>query len=96
GADGDLIQPLLSCSFLVVDELGKGRNTEWENGVVDELISARYNAGRTTLFTSNHPPEGGPPGDSLGERLGERILSRLWELCTVHRMEGEDFRRDRR
>ena len=92
----DLIEPLLSCDFLVIDELGKGRNTEWENGVVDELISARYNAGRTTLFTSNHAPEGGPPGDSLQERLGDRILSRLWELCTVHGVEGEDYRKRKR
>ena len=96
GSDKDLIQPLLSCDFLVIDELGKGRNTEWENGVVDELISARYNAGRTILFTSNHVPEGGPAGDSLQDRLGDRILSRIWELCTMHRVEGEDFRKQKR
>jgi len=92
----DLIEPLLSCDFLVIDELGKGRNTEWENGIIDELISARYNAGRTTLFTSNHVPEGGPRGDSLQERLGDRILSRIWEICTVHRVEGEDYRKQKR
>ena len=94
GSNKDLIQPLLSCDFLVIDELGKGRNTEWENGVVDELISARYNAGHTIFFTSNHAPEGG--GDSLQDRLGDRILSRIWELCTVHRVEGEDFRKQKR
>jgi len=94
GSDKDLIQPLLACDLLVIDELGKGRNTEWENGVVDELISARYNAGRTIIFTSNHAPEGG--GDSLDDRLGSRILSRIWELCTVHQVAGEDFRKQKR
>ncbi|MFH1529292.1 MAG: ATP-binding protein [Pseudomonadota bacterium] len=86
----DLLQSLGSCEFLVIDELGKGRNTPWENDVVDTLISSRYNTGKTTLFTSNHPPEG---PDSLMDRLGERVVSRIWERCTMHGMTGDNYRR---
>ena len=91
GSGGDdLLQSLGSCEFLVIDELGKGRNTAWETDVVDSLISSRYNTGKTTLFTSNYAPEG---SDSLMERLGERIVSRIWERCTMHGMTGENYRR---
>ncbi len=86
----DLLQSLGSCEFLVIDELGKGRNTPWETDVVDTLISSRYNTGKTTLFTSNYPPEG---TDSLMTRLGERIVSRIWERCTMHGITGENYRR---
>lgn len=85
-----LLQTLGSCELLVIDELGKGRNTPWETDVVDTLISSRYNTGKTTLFTSNYPPEG---PESLMERLGERIVSRIWERCTMHGMTGENYRR---
>jgi DNA replication protein DnaC len=86
----DLLQSLGSCELLVIDELGKGRNTPWETDVIDSLISSRYNTGKTTLFTSNYPPEG---PDSLMERLGERIVSRIWERCTMHGMTGDNYRR---
>jgi len=54
--DGDspVMLPLVHVELLVIDELGKGRNTEWEETVLDDLISRRYNAGRTTLCTTNY------------------------------------------
>ncbi len=54
--DGYLMMPLVDVELLVIDELGKGRGTEWEETVLDDLISRRYNAGRTTLCTTNFDP----------------------------------------
>ncbi|MCP4873536.1 MAG: ATP-binding protein [Proteobacteria bacterium] len=54
--DGYLMMPLVNVELLVIDELGKGRGTEWEETVLDDLISRRYNAGRTTLCTTNFDP----------------------------------------
>jgi len=54
--DGYLMTPLVDVELLVIDELGKGRGTEWEETVLDDLISRRYNAGRTTLCTTNYDP----------------------------------------
>jgi DNA replication protein DnaC len=51
---GDLLGPLEEVPVLAIDELGKGKNTEWELGVLDELISNRYNQQKTTLFTTNY------------------------------------------
>lgn len=104
--ESDLVSPLLAVDVLVIDELGKGRNTEWELSILDELISARYNAHKTLHCTSNYPPEQtAPPGESpsvdgglrlpgsLQERLGERIYSRLHEMCRFVQVSGEDYRR---
>ncbi|MBI4389094.1 MAG: ATP-binding protein [Nitrospinae bacterium] len=49
-----LINPYVRARVLVIDELAKGRNTEWELTVLDQIISSRYNGGdKVTLFTTN-------------------------------------------
>ncbi len=54
--DAAVMLPLVDVELLVIDELGKGRGTEWEETVLDDLISRRYNAGRVTLCTTNFSP----------------------------------------
>jgi len=54
GRAEDVMRPLVDVTVLAIDELGKGRGSDWEQDVLDELISKRYNAGRTTLFTTNY------------------------------------------
>lgn len=48
--------PLVRIPVLVIDELGKGRGTDWEMTIVDALVSHRYNALATTLATTNFLP----------------------------------------
>jgi DNA replication protein DnaC len=50
--------PLQDATVLVVDELGKGLRTEWEQGQLDTLISDRYHTGKTTLFATNFYDKG--------------------------------------
>ncbi len=103
--ESNTLGPLLEVDVLLIDELGKGRNSEWELAVVDELVSYRYNAGKTLLATSNYTPratsdnavapllEGGIRIPStLEERLGDRIYSRLMEMCRFMELRGEDYR----
>ena len=52
-----ILDPLLDVEILAIDELGKGRCTDWELAVVDELISRRYNAMATILATTNYAPQ---------------------------------------
>ncbi|MFT4625142.1 MAG: DNA replication protein DnaC [Myxococcota bacterium] len=60
-----LLGPLSKVDVLGIDELGKGRNTEFEGTVLDELVSRRYNAGLPILATTNFAP-GAPTGQSRG------------------------------
>ena len=91
--ESELIEPLVSVEVLVVDELGKGRNTPWEQNILDVLISQRYNNRKTTIFTTNYTesrattlPErvrskDGPLGESeleIRETLRERVGPRIY------------------
>ena len=99
GHADQVMQPLVDIPLLVIDELGKGRGSDWELSVLDELISKRYNAKRTTMFTTNYGIEGpaktgdSPVSESLVERVGVRIHSRLMEMCQPIRLVGRDQRR---
>lgn len=81
-SESELIEPLADVDVLAVDELGKGRNTPWEQYILDVIISHRYNAQRTTIFTTNYT-------DSRSTTLSERIRSRDWNPA-----EGEHETRD--
>ncbi len=100
---GQTMNALASVEVLAIDELGKGRGTEFEHSVVDELISRRYNGVRTTLATTNYAPGRGrgvasanlsqpqhQPG--LIDRVGERVYSRLTEMVDFRPVLGEDYR----
>ena len=104
--DTSVLQPLIEVDVLAIDELGKGVNNEWQLSVLDELISKRYNLGRTTLFTSNYliQPESFGYNDTsdalrkaaretLSERIGDRIFSRLFEMTDFIQVEAPDFRK---
>ncbi len=51
---GEIIGPLSRVEVLAIDELGKGRGSPFEMETLDELIARRYNAGKTTLFSTNY------------------------------------------
>jgi DNA replication protein DnaC len=95
------LEPLREVHVLAIDEIGKGgKNRDFEQGILDEIISVRYNAGRPTLFATNYPRPGatwkfaadGEPGETLEQRVGPRIFSRLHEMCDLIEVTGPDQR----
>jgi len=97
------LEPLRGVDVLAIDEIGKGgKNREFEQGVLDEIISVRYNAGRPTLLSTNYPRAGAPwkfaaegeLSESLEQRVGPRIYSRLHELCDLVDVVGPDYRKE--
>ncbi len=57
-----IINPYVAAPILLIDELAKGRNTEWELTMLDQIISSRYNAAdKITLFTTNYPDQAPNP-----------------------------------
>ena len=53
-SEGEFINPYVGVKVLVIDELAKGRNTDWELTVLDHFISTRYNDdNKVTLVTTN-------------------------------------------
>lgn len=99
-SEGEFINPYVNVKVLVVDELAKGRNTDWEITILDHFISARYNDDdKVTLVTTNFndkptidDSKKSAPSYTLEEKIGPRIFSRLIEMCKKVRLEGKDFR----
>ncbi len=67
-----------SDAFLVLDDLGATKFTEWSLSQIQILINNRYEMLLPTVFTSNFSLE------ELGEVLGDdRIPSRIKRMCKV-------------
>jgi len=98
------LQALGDIDLLAIDELGKGRSTDWELQVVDELVSRRYNSLRPLLATTNYSPMPSRTSSrtsnladksseqGLMDRVGERVYSRLSEMCDLQQVSGGDYR----
>jgi DNA replication protein DnaC len=56
-ADATQLQPLIDVDVLFIDELGKGRNTDFELTVLDQLVCGRYNQGKTIIASTNYKLE---------------------------------------
>ena len=53
-SESGLLEKINNAEILVVDELGKGRKSDWEIAILDSIISNRYNMRKTTIFTTNY------------------------------------------
>jgi DNA replication protein DnaC len=104
-SDAGVLGEIATVPVLAIDELGKGRLTEWELAVIDEVISRRYNAMGCTIATTNYGP-GEPtgfesanlstakrPSQRLADRVGDRVYSRLCEVVDFIEVSGKDHRK---
>lgn len=88
-----VLETINQIEILVIDELGKGRKSEWETNILDTIISNRYNMRKTTLFTTNYTEsksnslsetvvqkdsKGGVSETEQRETLEQRVSSRIY------------------
>ena len=96
----ELLEPLATVDVLVIDDLGKGLGSKWEITVLDDVVNRRYNAGATTIITTNYPDKDtsaiADGFETLEHRVDRRIYSRLKAMCDFHHLQGDDFRQTRR
>ena len=78
---------LCRCDHLVLDDLGRERQTEWVQETLYLVINARYEDCLATTVTANLDPEG------LRLRLGEPILDRLAEMNAAYWCQWPSHRR---
>jgi len=86
GQTWPVIEEMATVPYLVLDDLGTQRNTEWEKEQLYNLIDARYSEERLTIVTTNYPLE------EIKEIAEGRIYSRLMEMCKRVEMGGDDYR----
>lgn len=75
-----------NADFLVLDDLGSERPTEWVRERIFVIVNHRYREALPTVFTSNIGPK------DLAAQLGERTASRIIAMCDWIALEGEDYR----
>jgi len=90
----EILRPVLETDVLLLDELGSRRPTEWVLNTVTQLLNDRYSRQRITLFTSNYEDEAdaGAVEPTLADRIGDYARSRMYEMCAVRKLRGDDFR----
>ena len=52
-SDMEIIEPHLQTDILIIDDMGKGRNSDWELSILDMLISERYNRNQIIMVSTN-------------------------------------------
>jgi DNA replication protein DnaC len=87
GESGKIEKELADVDILVIDDFGIQKDTEWKQETLYDLVDARYEAERFSIFTSNNNPYKAFKDLSQG-----RILSRIKEMCRIMEISGEDYR----
>jgi DNA replication protein DnaC len=102
--ESDILEPIFNRDVLVLDELGAKRTTAWVEETIFYIINHRYNNKKLTVLTSNFPDHVDDEENSrdayfkkgeetLVDRIGVRLRSRLYEMCKIVRMDGDDYRK---
>ena len=87
--DEEVVQKLQEVPLLVIDDLGKERQTQWSNAVLYQVINGRYENYLPIVITTNETMK------TLEENIGQATVSRLIEMCSGVKMVGKDFRKER-
>ena len=75
------------CEVIILDDIGAEKSSDWVEELLYSLIDLRYRMQRATILTSNCDLT------ELEASLGERIISRIFEICSGVKLDGEDYRK---
>ena len=84
-----LITSWTKTPFLVVDEVQTRSGTAWEDGLLDEVVNARYAAFLPTVLIANFTPE------EAQSNLGPRIMDRARECGGIVNCDWNSYRATR-
>ncbi|WP_371589106.1 ATP-binding protein [Streptomyces virginiae] len=91
-----LLRDIARVPLLLLDDLGAGKSSEWNEEITFRLLAWRGEHHLPTLVTTNlapvPPADTAPPRPLLRDKVGDRILSRLSGMCTGVEFDGPDHR----
>lgn len=82
----EILAELNEPALLVVDEIGAGRSSTWEQNILAGIVDTRYREGRHLALLGNLKPS------ELKDALGERGADRIAEVGLVIPLPGPSFR----
>ncbi len=89
-ADKRLAQKLAEKHFIVLDDMGAEKVTDWAKNEIYKLVNKRYEQELPTIITTNCT------FGELAAAYGDRTADRLSEMCDPVVVAGPSFRRKRR
>lgn len=78
---------------LFIDDFGATKPTPWKNEVMTGILDCRLDNNRPTFFTSNFSPADYQKFLAASLPRPDRIPSRIYEMCRIVEVQGEDRRR---
>jgi len=100
GTTSEAVQAVKNAPFLVLDDLGAEKMTEWVGEQLFCIVNHRYNEQLPTVVTSNYSPtqviahmatvDG--RGNVIDDMQGQRIMSRIYGMCERVEIKGADWR----
>ena len=100
GGTSERVQAVKETPFLVLDDLGAEKMTEWVGEQLFCIVNHRYNERLATVVTSNYSPtqviahmatvDG--CGNVIDDMQGQRIMSRIYGMCERVEISGADWR----
>jgi DNA replication protein DnaC len=82
----DIVDHFTKTPFLVLDDLGSEKASEFSTLMIYLIINRRCTSGKTTVITSNLTLE------EIGEHLSSRVSSRIRGMCQEYSLSGNDKR----
>lgn len=82
----DLVRRMAKPSLLVIDEVGRRSDSDWENRIFFEIVDRRYREVRDTLLIANHTKE------QFLQTIGESLASRMQETGGIVECNWESYR----
>ena len=83
-----LIRQLVDVDFLVLDDLGAEKASEWQREKLYQIVNGRMLEGRETVYTSNFSPV------DIAQHVGQRVADRIEYRCLPSEVGGANLRRD--
>lgn len=86
--ENDLLNEFKQKKFLVIDDLGSEKPSEWQQEKLYSILDYRYSNLRSTVITSNYDL------NELIMRIGQRVVDRIQEAAGefITGWKGESFR----
>ena len=100
GTTSEAVQAVKNTPFLVLDDLGAEKMTEWVGEQLFCIVNHRYNERLQTVVTSNYSPTEiighmatvDKRGNVIDDMQGQRIMSRIYGMCERVEIKGADWR----
>ena len=90
----DPLKLLQECKFLVIDDLGQRKDSEWLEDILYKLLDERMRNGRLTVVTSNMSIDSLPFDDRIADRLTAMCLPLHLPEIRIRSKESMDKRND--